>query len=232
MRGGFRIRDFHLSFDATTGELVDSSMITELRTDIFDHWLGIAERASADAEAARRIALDAGLDDNETFNDALEREFRASMVAVTASAFAIDSFYASVLEHAPATRVMANARDANIFETLKRAFSLSSQQQVALREPLRQVFRLRDQAVHPPATWVVPALHPVFNLGMEPRFVQFRAENAINAQMLARKLIAVCLRKPKARHTDLAAWCEPIKDLVPEPPPRREWESGDETVIT
>jgi hypothetical protein len=77
VRGDFRIRDFHLSFDATT-ELVDSSMITELRTDIFDHWLGIAEQASTDAEAARRIALEAGLDDNETFNHALEREFRAS----------------------------------------------------------------------------------------------------------------------------------------------------------
>lgn len=232
MRGGLRIRDFHLSFDAATGELVDSSMITELRTDIFDHWLGIAEQASSEAEAARRVALEAGLDDNETFNDALEREFRASMVAIVASAFAIDAFYASVLEHAPGTRVVANARDAATFETLKRAFSLSSEQQAALREPLRRVFRLRDHAVHPPATWVAPALHPAFNLGMEPRFVQFRAENAINAQMLARKLIAVCLRKPKARHADLAAWCEPIKDLVPEPSPRPEWESGDETVIT
>jgi hypothetical protein len=90
---------------------------------------------------------------------------------------------------------------------------------------------LRDKAVHPPATWVQPALHPVFNLGMEPRFMPFRADNAIKAQMLARKLIAVCLRKPRARHADLVVWCEPIKDLVPEPPPRPEWESGGGTVI-
>ncbi len=223
-RSDFRIRNFRLSFDATSGELVDSSMIAELRTDIFDHWLRIAEQASRESEAARKVAVDAAPDDNETFSNALQHEFEASMVAVAASAFAIDAFFASVVEHAPEARVSAGARHATIFETLKRAFSLSQAQLIALREPLRIMFRLRREAVHPPATWAEPVLHPVFNLGMEPRFVNYRAENAVNAQLLARKLIAVCLRKPKARYPALVAWCEPLKDVVPEPPPRPEWD--------
>src|SRR3972149_8917842 len=121
-QGGLRIRNLRLSFDNATGELIDSSMITELRSDTFHHWLQIAAQASDDAEAARRIALEADRDDNETFNGALEREFRASMVAVAAAAFAIDAFYGSVLEHAPDAHVVAGSRDATIFETLKRGF--------------------------------------------------------------------------------------------------------------
>lgn len=53
-RSDFRLRDIRLSFDATTGDLADSSMTPELRTDIFDDWLRIAEQASNDSEDARR----------------------------------------------------------------------------------------------------------------------------------------------------------------------------------
>lgn len=232
-RSDFRLRNIRLTFDRTTGDLVDSSMIPELRTDIFDHWLGIAVQASDESEAARRVALDAGLDDNETFSNALQREFETAMVAITASAFAVDAFFASVVEHAPAARVSTRSRHATILETCKKAFSLSHAQVAALRQPLEFVFRLRREAVHPPATWVAPIRHPVFNLRMEPRFVLYRAENAVNAQLLVRKLIAVCVRKPKARYPALVAWCEPLKDVVPEPPPRPEWDAtGDQTVIS
>jgi hypothetical protein len=134
------------------------------------------------------------------------------LVAVSASAFALDAFFASVVQHAPQARVSTRARHATIFETFKRAFALSHGQVSALQAPLRMIFELRDTAVHPPATWAQPVLHPAFNLGMEPRFVQFRAENAINAHLLARRLVAVCVRKPKARYPDLVKWCEPLPD--------------------
>jgi hypothetical protein len=150
-RSDFRISDFQISLDATTGELVDSSMITELRTDIFDHWLRIAEHASDQSEVARRQALGAQSADAEGFAEALQREFEASLMAITASAFAIDAFFASVVEHAPEARVTAKSRDGTIFETFKRAFSLSHAQLTALRQPLRMLFRLRRDAVHPAA---------------------------------------------------------------------------------
>lgn len=223
VQGGLRIRNLTLSFDEKTGDLTDTSMITELRADTFHHWLKIAEEASSDAEAARRIAVDANADDDEAFNSGLEAEFQASMVAIAAAAFAIDAFYSSVIEHAPSARVPANSRPASIIETLKLAFSLSGTQQDALHEPIRTLFRLRDQAVHPPAAWVKPALHPAFNLGMEPRFVNYRVENAINAQLLARKLISTCLQRPKPGHSDLAEWCQGLQEMIPEPPPVPDW---------
>lgn len=88
---------------------------------------------------------------------------------------------------------------------------------------MRITFLLRDRAVHPPAEWAKPVRHPAFNLQMEPRFVHYGVENAINAQFLARKLIAVCLRNPKRKYSELVTWCDALKDSVPEPPPLPEW---------
>jgi hypothetical protein len=68
---------------------------------------------------------------------------------------------------------------------------------------------------------------------MEPRFVMFRAENAVNAQLFARRLTYVCVHKPKRKYPRLVAWCEPLKDALVNPPLRPEWGSGsDETVVS
>jgi hypothetical protein len=232
-RSDFRLRNFHLTFDARTGDLAESSMMPELRTDIFDDWLRIAERASDDSVAARRDALKVPLDDDQAFASAVQREFEAAMIAVSASAIALDAFFASVVEHAPEARVSAGSRHATIYETFKRAFALSNAQLTTALEPLRMIFRLRRNAVHPPATWAAPVLHETWNLGMEPRFVMFRAENAINAHLFAWKLIAECVRRPKKRYPKLVEWCEPLRDVVAEPQPRSEWDDrDDQTVVT
>lgn len=200
-------------------------MITELRVDVFPEWLDVAERAAKDAETARAIAVKASEEEdaNEAFSNAIGDEFRTSMVAVAGAAFAIDAFYGSVLQHASSAKVEARSRASCIFETLKRAFSMTSAQQEQLHENLRPLFRLRDSAVHPPASWTKPVKHPAFNVGMEPRFVHFRAENALNGQTFARNLISYCLRSPKDKYNDLAEWCESWKDRVPPPPPVPDW---------
>jgi hypothetical protein len=231
-RGDFRIRDFHLSFDGTTGELVESSFVNEVRTDIFGDWLRIAADAARDAEEARLIALDADAEDNHTFTDAFEREFRASMTAIAAAAFAIDSFYGSVLQRAPETKVPAKSRAAAILETLKRAFSLNKKQQASARKAFRMIFSYRDLSVHPRAAWEQPVLHPVYNLGMASHLIRCRAENAINAAWFAAKLSALCLRCPRSKYPELVEWCEALADRFPEPEPRLEWEKAHgETVI-
>jgi hypothetical protein len=112
---------------------------------------------------------------------------------------------------------------AEVFETFKRAFRISGGQQVKLRDLLSVLDPLRNQAVHPPASWREPVAHPIYGLGMEPRFVHFRAENAVNAEALAHRVIYQCLRRPKPEHTDLVAWCEATKGLVEEPGPIPAW---------
>src|SRR5690242_15228099 len=184
---GFRIPEGALRIDLNTGELLGGPIVPDVRADMFHHWLTIAADASDTAERARREAVGADLADGEAFGRAVEHEFRASMVAIAAAAFGIDAFYASVLHHVPDARVRSSSRDASIFETLKGAFSISGKNQEIIREPLRTLFRLRDGATHPRASWVQPVTHPAFNVGMEPRFVEYRVENAISGQLFARR---------------------------------------------
>lgn len=212
VRGGFRLRDF--SLDLTTGE---ASFVPEVRGETWPHWLAIARDVEDQASSAREEAVEAT--DDSVFGEALEREFRASIQAVGASAFAIDAFYGATLVHAPAAKVASRAaRYAKIFETLKQAYKLGrGQQQSYIRATLQQVFQFRDHAVHPPASWAKPVAHPVFGLGMEQLFVIFRAENAYAARKFAHQLIWRCLTQPKSRHRDLVTWCEATAKLIEQP---------------
>jgi hypothetical protein len=215
IKGGLRIRDLSLSFDSETGELTSRPITVEVRVDTFEHWLAVAAEAAKAAADGREVALKAG-DDDAQFERGLESEFRASLTAIAAAAFAIDAFFASTIQHAPQARTNSASRDASIFETLKRAYLLSPERLKAYREPLRVIFRLRDDAVHPSATWGAPTRHPIFNVGMEPRFVHYRVENAGNAHAIAQKIIAVCLRNPKAEYPDLVEWSGGLRGSVPD----------------
>ena len=155
-QGSFRLRNF--SINLTTGA---SSMVPELRTDTWQHWLAIASDGRALAEAGRVDGVAAGADD-AVFGAALEREFRGSLVAIAAAAFALDAFYASTVEHAPEARVNAGSRKAKLLETFKQAYALRGRQQGVARQAIYEVFKLRDQAVHPSASFTEPAPHPVY----------------------------------------------------------------------
>jgi hypothetical protein len=221
--GGFRISGLSLSIDRATGAITTKPVVPHLRTDTFEHWLAIGRHAADEARAARERGVEAPLEDNTEFSQAIEQEFRAGMVAIGASAFAADAFYASVVEHAPETRAQARRRAAKVFETLKRGFALRIPQQAAVRKQLGIVYVLRDQAVHPPASWERPVAHPVYGLGMEPRLVHFRAENAINAQRFVQRMIRYCVHHPKAKHAALVKWCEPFRESIPEPDDPPAW---------
>lgn len=214
-RGALRITNLSLRINAD-GELVPSPVTAEVRADtMWEHWLAAATDACEQAEGARAEGVAAGPDLG--FYRAIEREFRASMQALSSAAFAIDGFYASTVEHAPEARVQSDNRAACILETLKRAYDIRGDQQAAVGKPLSEIFTYRDRAVHPPASFAQPAPHPVYGVSMEPRFVMFRVENAQTSRRFAHQLIWYCLRMPKPRHKALVAWCEAHKDLLPEP---------------
>jgi hypothetical protein len=47
----------------------------------------------------------------------------------------------------------------------------------ALRDNLKEIYRFRDMAVHPSGRIQAALLHPDLNVGVEWRFVYFRASN-------------------------------------------------------
>jgi hypothetical protein len=115
----------------------------------------------------------------------LEREFESSMQAIMASAIALDALYAALqpnvaLEEALVKkwRDSRTARYSQVTEVVRRAFRLKPNGVKTLRENLKQIYRLRDLAVHPSGKLQEAILHPELNVGVEWRFAYFRAANA------------------------------------------------------
>jgi hypothetical protein len=115
----------------------------------------------------------------------LEAEFKASMQAIMACAFAIKAFYGSIAAKIDIPRdALAKWREnrtpryAQIAEILRRVFSLTDKEFAPLRQALCRIFKLRDRAVHPSGRFSTTLLHPELQVKVEWRYAVFRYQNA------------------------------------------------------
>lgn len=162
------------------------SCILHVNFDVVPTWISLALLHLKNAAEARSNRNQAQIENiNIDLGIALDREFEASMQAVMAAAIAIDSFYAILKNHVklPAElttewREKRTARHAQVTEVIKRAFALKPQGVRFLRQNLKELYKMRDQAVHPSSKFEAPVLHPELNVGVEWRFVYFCATNA------------------------------------------------------
>ncbi len=163
-----------------------SSLTLHVRFDVCPTWIELALRHLADANEKRIARTAAWTGTNEEIKAAtLEREFEASMQAIMAVAISIDAFYALILPQVQLPpslverwRTKRTARYSQLTEVIRRAFGLKPNGTAALRQNLKEIFRLRDLAVHPSGKIEAPIFHPEIEVGVEWRFAVFRAQNA------------------------------------------------------
>ncbi len=163
-----------------------SNLMLHVRFDVCPTWCELAVRHLADAEARRieRVAAWAGTNEDQK-GDSLEREFEASMQAIMAAAIALDAFYSIIQGHVQLPpslvekwRTKRTSRYSQVTEVLRRGFQLKPKGTASLRKNLKEIYRLRDLAVHPSGKIKAPLLHPEIQVGVEWRFACFRAQNA------------------------------------------------------
>ena len=123
--------------------------------------------------------------DDEAKEHTLEAEFESSMQAITSAAIAWDAFYSILLQNVKVPQSIIEkwrsgrtARYSQVAEIVRRAFSLNPKNAAILRANLKEIYRFRDIAVHPSGKIKAALLHPELNIGVEWRFVYFRATNA------------------------------------------------------
>lgn len=163
-----------------------SSLTLHVRFDVCPTWIELALRHLADANEKRVARAAAWTGTNEELKAAtLEREFEASMQAIMAAAISIDAFYSLIqpqVQLPPSLvegwRAKRTARYSQVTEVIRRAFGLKPKGTAALRQNLKEIFRLRDLAVHPSGKIKAPILHHELEVGVEWRFAMFRAHNA------------------------------------------------------
>jgi len=179
------IPSFSIRFNEN-GNIDGDPVTLHVRFDVCPTWIQIAKRhlESALAALVTRQSAWSGNDENAKAQ-ALEAEFEASMQAIMAAAIAWDAEYAVLREHVAVPADMAEkwrtgrtARYVQVAEIVRRAFKLKPKGVSALRANLKEIYRYRDLAVHPSGKIQAPMHHPELDLGMEWRFVYFRAKNA------------------------------------------------------
>jgi hypothetical protein len=157
--------------------------------------------------------------------DLLEQEFKYAMQAMVAAGTFFEALYSSAREVLPENLRASHTsgrsgskRSAVVTEQLKRAFGLRKQGTANLASVVSEIYRYRDESVHPTASFAPPAVHPLLNQYVERRVAMFTFPNA---QLIVRAAIAyakilptVGLKQgPKQSH-DLGAYllstCAPL----------------------
>jgi hypothetical protein len=196
----------------------------EVVLDTWRYWLNIATGHVDNAVGAHaKLVAAHAANDDQAKGAALEEEFTSSIQGISASAFSLEAFYASVNERIPADEELAKrwaknrtARTVRICEILIRAFMITHPGRKILRENLEQVFKFRDYAVHPPARFREPIMHPDLGVGVEWRFISFSALGAIASSRVAMSIIKQCLHAPRSEHEELAKWSQDIVAKIDE----------------
>ena len=213
------------------GEIEGDPITLHVRFDVCPTWIQIAKRhleAALAAKVNRAIAWQ-GTDENAKAQ-ALEVEFEASMQAIMAAAIAWDAAYAVLREHVTIPqstldtwRKGRTARYTQVAEVVRRAFTLKPQGASALRTNLKELYRYRDLAVHPSGKIEAPLLHPELNLGMEWRFVYFRATNAELAVMAAAAMLWDLAHNGKSKDSKISEYQKTLatrlQEIFPNGPP-------------
>lgn len=185
----------------------------ELQLDTCVHWLEIALEHLANAKLAHE-ALRTESPNSPELGNILDREFKASVQASFAAATFFEALYAATIERNPPKKPLTPSnpkkrptRYALVTEQLRRSFGLKKQGTANLRSVLKEVYRFRDQAVHPSAVFSEPVLHPELNVGVERRFVMFSSGSA---EQLVRAALAFSKILPSR---DLTRQSKDIQDL-------------------
>ncbi|MDV3129596.1 hypothetical protein M1247_32150 [Mycobacterium sp. 21AC1] len=199
----------------------------KIRTDMWPYWLEDAIDAAgvacqvADQIPGRMSLFDAAEADEDKHRIDREidrlmiRELRATMRAITASAFAIDAFYATVKErcgphpHDSLWRTKGTSRKKRITETLRYHMNIEPANVLGLKSCVAQVFTFRDQAVHMAAKFREPAGRLDIRSSVDWHFHIFRRENGVNAVHFTVMVMDYLVHIMEQSGEDLAK-CKPL----------------------
>lgn len=191
--------------------------------DISPHWLDIALEHLQHAEQAYNELMSAKkTNKNNEIGNALRVEFSAAMQTIMASAIAIEAYYACIKERIEIPDKLIKcwqenrlARYKQIAEVLKIAFPMSNEFFKKVRDALKEIYRFRDMAVHPPAKAAAPLLREELILIIDWRPVAFTYINAKHIAGFSLSIIAqTAARSPKDNFHNLKPYCEALMPKI------------------
>jgi hypothetical protein len=118
----------------------------QIASNFWAKWIEVAAEHARAAQRARRRAYKAKKG-SKAMGRAFNDELKASLVAITASAFAIDAWDKAVRSRIPGPRAGKGAAD-KIVRTLKRGFAVGAPAGRRWDKRVKELFDLRNDVVH------------------------------------------------------------------------------------
>jgi hypothetical protein len=177
-----------------------------------------------DHERTARVARSEAerVTDPQKLGDPFEAEFHASLVALTASAFALEAFANHLDEWLGASvpktvgqqyggRVPAAVR---VIQVLKDSFDIGPNEPRWTAE-VRALFDLRNDVVHFKPAWNELVKHPTGKSDVVLETVIYSLERASRSVALAVEIMATCLGSPRRDRSQVVEWAEGIPHIAP-----------------
>lgn len=198
----------------------DSSRIEvraiHLRLNLATEWLEIAFENLETARFAHQEFLKQ-FEEGKDCDELLNREFRAAMQAMVAAGTFFEALYSATREVLPPNRLARESggrskgkRAALVAEQLKKGFGLRTHGAANLASVVSEVYRYRDESVHPSASFGLPAVHPVLNQFVERRVAMFTFPNArllVRASLAYAKILpTIAMKQGPAGIQELAKY--------------------------
>lgn len=142
---------------------------------------------------------------------ALAAEFRAALVAVTASTHAIEAIYAELKYLVPSQKCDARGNRLNQFKTVRNtlviAFGLQDRDGQRLSSSFATLFGRRNFAVHPYAELVPLVAHPS-GVMSSAELAKFDAKTSIDSAACALDVLALAAEPPQPYNRWVERWVE------------------------
>lgn len=203
-----------------SGGLQLDPVVPELALEMWPHWFEIALRHASAARESHAQFLAARDSQSPTIGRHLDEELQSSIQTITSMAFAVDAFYGSLVEQIklpPSTKAAwtqnKTPRHARVVEAIRIGSVLRNDQVRSLKRGLSSLFRFRDWAVHPPADFRHPLLHPDLQVGVDQRFLAFSSPNADRAVLCGIEAIVRALDHPRDI-AGLTEWCGSHRQIL------------------
>lgn len=196
----------------TIGDDGRAKLDLHLRYDVVPTWLGLAIVHAQEAQKRHAHLLEvwAGTDE-EAKRQALEFEFVRSMQSIVAAATTFEALFANLkpiclpAETLQKWKEKRPKRFSQVAQLFGIAFSLTEKDVTGLSSNFKEIYKARDEAVHPPGTAQQSLLHPELKVGVEWRFARYRAANAEKAATCAANTVG-----------ELAFRRQPVNEAVAE----------------
>ena len=176
--------NFSITFD-DAGQLT-AKMDWQVHFDVFPIWLGFAlEHVQAARELRDKRVVARQNRDGEAFAEAMQNEFRESVQAIVSISTGVDALYSSLQQAVAIPKALRESwtknrtpRYSQVSETLKRAYRLNGHDAGVVFCLLKDLYRLRDRAVHPEVKSEAPVAHPEVDIAVPWHFAAYRAATA------------------------------------------------------